>query len=73
MTVGKDLGNGWRDRIMLEYFKELNGYKRKCKFVTYVVVFVVLGIPLYIASEIGGVAEEIWGYIGTHMRSWVRA
>lgn len=57
---------------MLGYLKELNGYKRKCKFITYMITFVILGIPLYVASEIGEVAAETWGYIGTHMRSWVR-
>ena len=58
--------------VMLEYFKELNGYKRKLKFIAYVITFATLGIPLYVASEIGEAANGAWDYVGTHMRSWVR-
>ena len=60
-------------KVMVKYFKELNGYKRKFKFIAYVITFVILGVPLYVASEIGEAANCAWGYIGTHMRSWVRA
>ena len=51
--------------VMLEYFKELNGYKRKFKFITYIITFAILGMPLYVASKIGEAANGAWDYVGT--------
>ena len=56
---------------MLDYFKGLDGYKRKLKYIIYLVSMLIPLLLLYAVSEIGTVADDVSHYILSNMRRWV--